>query len=77
MYRLLELENIDISSIKSLSTKKDKLESLYFKWLITKNKKIKTKEDKKEIEEIKKVYRAKIEGLKVKGFIDLSKLKRR
>ncbi|MFZ4412018.1 MAG: hypothetical protein ACOYOV_02960 [Bacteroidales bacterium] len=73
MYRLLELEEIDPMTINSIVTQKNKLNSIYFKWLLAKNK---TEElVTEEVKEIKRNYSVQLPGINIKGKIDLSKIK--
>lgn len=73
MYRMLEIEGIAPVKIKSLSIRKNKLNNIYFKWLIAINA---TKELKnEEVTEVKRAYSAKLPGLTILRKIDLPKIK--
>jgi len=73
MYRLLELEEIDPITVKSIVTQKNKMNSIYFKWLLAKNKTDQLVTE--EVKEIRRTYAIKLPGPKVVGKIDLFKLK--
>jgi hypothetical protein len=73
MYRLLELEGIAPSEIKSLVSQKNKLNNIYFKWLTAKNMRIELVNE--EVMGAKESYANKLAGLKIIGKIDLSKIK--
>lgn len=70
MFRILELEGIDFKEIKSLNDQKEKLMSIYFKWILAKNKNNGIVDA--EIEEVKKKYNhITLPGPKILGKIDL------
>ena len=73
MYRMLEIEGIELIKIKSLSSRKNKLNNIYFKWLIAINATSELKTE--EVAEVKRAYSAKLPGVTILGKIDLSRIK--
>ncbi|MFV0230111.1 hypothetical protein OBJ94_06760 [Empedobacter falsenii] len=73
IYQLARNANIPINNVEGFDQKK--LETIYFKWLITKNNLLKPIEEEVKVEQ--KIYTDKLSGLKVKGKIDLSKFSKR
>jgi hypothetical protein len=69
VYQMARNANIDISDVTGFD--RDKLTSLYFKWLITKNRlDLPISSDQKKAQ---KTYAELLPGIKVLGKIDLSK----
>lgn len=71
MYRLLELEGIDPSTIKTLSQRKNQLELIYFRWLIAKNQNNNIVDV--EVKDARKVYATRLPGLKIQQGIKIYK----
>jgi hypothetical protein len=74
MYRLLELEGINPTLIKSLSIKKNNLNNIYLKWLLAKNSNLKLITS--EVQTVRAEYHERLAGPKILGKIDLSKFKK-
>jgi hypothetical protein len=73
IYQLAYNAGIDISEITDFNA--DKLNSVYFKWLIAKNG---LYEDiPKDVQEENKAYRVQLQGLKVLGNVDISKFSKK
>ncbi len=70
MHRLLELEGINLNEIPTLQSKRNGLNSAYFKWLVAKNNTGKLVNQ--EVKETRLVYADPLAGLKILGKMDLS-----
>ncbi len=78
MHRLLDLGGADSKTVQSLSSIRNSLSNIFFKWLLAKND-IESLRNQvvKDAEEIFKSYKYKIEGPKVVGKIDLPESKKK
>ncbi len=75
MFRILELDGIDPKNIKTLHTEQEKMSSIYFKWLLAKNKNPEVRNE--EVKEVQRNYSVVLPGLKVIGKINLPLDKKR